>query len=89
MCPSSDMCSVDCCFCEIALKSNFMCNDPVQRRHHYHLVNKKRVLPIGHLRGSMQELLKNQVKQANSLIETASVGADPPPYQDGLASYSF
>jgi hypothetical protein len=37
----------------------------------------------------MQELLKNQVKQANSLIETASVGADPPPYQDGLASYSF
>jgi hypothetical protein len=36
-----DMCSVDCCFCEIALKSKFMCIDPVQRRHHYHLVNKK------------------------------------------------
>jgi len=49
MCPTSDMDSVDCCFCEIAPKSNFVCNGLVQRRHHYHLVNKKHVLPIGHL----------------------------------------
>ena len=32
---------------------------------------------------------KIQVKQGNSLIETASVGAEPPPYQDRLASYAF
>jgi hypothetical protein len=37
------------CFCEIAPKSNFLCNGLVQRRHHYHLVNKKHVLPFGHL----------------------------------------
>jgi hypothetical protein len=49
MCPTSDTGSVDCCFCEIAPKSNFMCNCLVQRRHHYHLVNKKHVLPFGHL----------------------------------------
>jgi hypothetical protein len=49
MCPTSDTGSVDCCFCEIAPKSNFVCNGFVQRRHHYHLVNKKHVLPFGHL----------------------------------------
>jgi hypothetical protein len=46
---TSDTDSVDCCFCEIAPKSNFVCNGLVQRRHHYHLVNKKHVLPFGHL----------------------------------------
>jgi hypothetical protein len=49
MCPTSDTGSVDCCFCEIAPKSNFLCNGLVERRHHYHLVNKKHVLPFGHL----------------------------------------
>jgi hypothetical protein len=33
----------------IAPKSNFVYNGLVQRRHHYHLVNKKQVLPFGHL----------------------------------------
>jgi hypothetical protein len=45
MCPTSDTGSVDCCFCEIAPKSNFVCSGLVQR-HHYHLVNKKHVLPF-------------------------------------------
>ena len=49
MYPTSDTGSVDCCFCEIAPKSNFVCNSLVQRRHHYHLVNKIYVLPSGHL----------------------------------------
>ena len=28
---------------------DLVCNGFVQRRHHYHLVNKKHVLPFGHL----------------------------------------
>ena len=43
-------------FCEIAPKSNFVCNSLVQRRHHYHLVNKKHVLPFGHLELKQQSL---------------------------------
>ena len=56
MCPTSDTGSVDFCFCEIAPKSNFVCNGLVQRRHHYHLVNKKHVLPFGHLELKQQSL---------------------------------
>jgi hypothetical protein len=55
MCLTSDTGSVDCCFCEIAPKSN-LCNGFVQRRHHYHLVNKKHVLPFGHLGVKQQSL---------------------------------
>ena len=42
--PTSDTGFVNSCFCEIAPKSFFMYNGLVQRRHHYHLVNKKYVL---------------------------------------------
>ena len=49
MCPTLDTGFVNSCFCEIASKSFFVCNGLVQRRHHYHVVNKKYVLPFGHL----------------------------------------
>jgi hypothetical protein len=43
-----------------------VCNGFVQRRHHYHLVNKKRVLPFRHLRVKQQLLTYFGYRYANT-----------------------